>query len=116
MFNKKGITLISLVVTIIVIIILASIVIAVLTSEDKSTIKRATEAKNSFEESQEIDILKVIFFELENKSLTTAEEKRTYITNALTDEGIEDFEVFDQYIRIKDRQYQYSEIAGFDSI
>lgn len=112
--STKGITLVTLVITIIVLTILAGIVVASLTSEDKNIVRRSQESKEDLETDQEKEILESILVEVDNKFFENNEAgnnaKIAYITDALTLEGVKDFEVFIDYVTIKDRIYYFTDI------
>ncbi len=108
--NNKGITLITLVITIIVLTILASVILSSLTSEDKNIVERSKESKNNLEVGQETEILKGILIEIQSKQFNDSQAKIEYIEDALTNEGISDFEVGTESVSIKDREYTYTDI------
>lgn len=121
--NNKGITLITLVVTIIVLMILAGIVVSSLTQEDKNIVDKSKEVRESTEIAQEQEILKNILIEVQNRVFTGANEteitnaKISYINDALINEGIIDAEVSTSSVKIKTRTYNYSDlIPGFSNL
>lgn len=118
MYKKKtGITLISLVLTIIILMILAGIVIATLSDEDKNVVDRSKEVKESLEIDQEKEILQKILIEIENKYFADTNSKILFMTDALTNEGVTDFEVFATSVRIKSREHNFSDLVpGFTSL
>lgn len=119
---KKGITLISLIVTIIVLLIISAVIIATLTQEDKNVIEESREIKEATEVAQEKEILTNILIEIDNRVFSgTPQEitdaKRLYIQDALTNEGVTNFEVNDTSVNIGKRTYNYSDLLpGFSSI
>ena len=80
--NRKGITLIALVITIIVLLILAGVSIATLTG-DNGILTRAQEAKTKTEEAKEDELRKLTALEattnLENKEYIDSDENRALI-------------------------------------
>ena len=83
--NTKGITLIALVISIIVLLILAGITIVAL-SGNNGILKRATEAKNSTEISQEEESVKVAVAEALTQGVGTITTENLKIS--LTNNGL----------------------------
>ena len=81
-YGKKGITLISLVVTIIVLLILAGVTIATLTGEN-GVLTRATEAKNKTEESQEKEGLELAVTSSQMEDVNTLEITEEKLSDAI---------------------------------
>ena len=115
--EKNGITLITLVITIIVLTIIAGIVVASLSSEDKNIVDRSKDSREFTEVEQEKEILQSILIEIDNRYFEDTDAKISYISDALFNEGINNFEIFTDYVSIKDRTYYYSELMpGFNSL
>ncbi len=115
--KKNGITLITLVITIIVLTIIAGIVVASLSSEDKNIVDRSKDSREFTEVEQEKEILQSILIEIDNRYFEDTDAKISYISDALFNEGINNFEIFTDYVSIKDRTYYYSELMpGFNSL
>ena len=81
-YNKRGITLIALVITVIVLLILASITIAALTGEN-GILTRAAEAKNKTEESQEKEGLELAVISTQMKDVNTLEVTEKKLSDAI---------------------------------
>ncbi len=81
-YSKKGITLISLVVTIIVLLILAGVTIATLTG-DNGILNKATEAKNKTEESQEKESLELAITSSQMEDVNTLKISKENLENAI---------------------------------
>lgn len=110
--DKKGITLIALVITIIVLLIISGVVLVTLTNEDKNIVEQSKEVRTNTEIIQEEEILKNILIEVQNKKFQgeILKNKKEYIEKALTEEGITNFEVTNNSVIIKAREYIYSEL------
>lgn len=117
LIKNKGITLITLVITIIILLIIAGVVVATLTSDDRNLIKRTKDTKGFIEEGQEKGIIEAVLIEVENKFFSSTDAKREYIEDALTSEGIENFTILNDHISISDRTYYYTDILpGFSGL
>lgn len=81
-YGKKGITLISLVVTIIVLLILAGVTITTLTG-DNGILTRASEAKNKTEEAQEKESLELAVTSSQMEDVNTLEIDKENLENAI---------------------------------
>ena len=81
-YGKKGITLISLVVTIIVLLILAGVTIATLTG-DNGILTRALEAKNKTEEAQEKESLELAVTSSQMEDVNTLEITEEKLSDAI---------------------------------
>ena len=81
-YGKKGITLISLIVTIIVLLILAGVTIATLIGEN-GILTRATEAKNKTEESQEKEGLELAVTSSQMEDVNTLEITEEKLSDAI---------------------------------
>ena len=81
-YGKKGITLISLVVTIIVLLILAGVTIATLTGEN-GILTRATEAKDKTEEAQEKEGLELAVTSSQMEDVNTLEITEEKLSDAI---------------------------------
>ena len=73
--NKKGITLIALVITIIVILILAGITISMITSQD-GILKKAVEAKERTEKSTNEEKIKLAYIGALDENTLTVDKKK----------------------------------------
>lgn len=86
--NNYGITLISLVITIILLIILAGITINLSLGEN-GIFKKAIEAKNKTEESQAREKLDIILLNLQaEKEINAKYNKDEYLTNKIEEQEI----------------------------
>lgn len=116
--NKKGVTLITLVVIMIVIMILTGVIVSVMSDEDKDIIDMSKEVRSSTEEKQEREILEEIFFEIQNKEYlknAASLDQENYIKDSLNDIGVKNYELFSTYIKIESRTYDYNEfLPGFE--
>ncbi len=81
-YGKKGITLISLVVTIIVLLILAGVTIATLTGEN-GILSRATESKNKTEEAQEKESLELAVTSSQMEDVNTLKITEEKLSDAI---------------------------------
>ena len=81
-YGKKGITLISLVVTIIVLLILAGVTIATLTGEN-GILTRASEAKEKTEEAQEKEGLELAVTSSQMEDVNTLEITEEKLSDAI---------------------------------
>ena len=83
MSNKRGITLIALIVTIIVLLILAGVSIAVLTGEN-GILNRATEAKKTTEEAEVMEKIRLAFLNAQIGKYSGEHSPTDYATFAST--------------------------------
>ena len=109
-YGKKGITLISLVVTIIVLLILAGVTIATLTG-DNGILTRATEAKNKTEESSDIEKIRLAITETQMGDIGYQELTTDSLGSALIKDGTKAI-VFDsedgtKHILFLDKKKEY---------
>ena len=81
-YDKKGITLISLVVTIIVLLILAGVTIATLTGNN-GILTRASESKEKTEKEQEKEQLQLAILDSQIEDVNTSEIKKESLENAI---------------------------------
>ena len=81
-YNKKGITLIALVITIIVLLILAGVTIATLTGEN-GILTRAQDAKNKTEEAQEKEGLELAVTSSQMEDVNTLQINKENLENAI---------------------------------
>ena len=77
--NKKGITLIALVITIIVLLILAGVAIAMLSGEN-GILRKAADAKTKTEEGQEREEMSLVMSEGRIRKITNKEEEIGEVT------------------------------------
>lgn len=107
-FNiEKGITIISLVVTIIVLLILAGVSLATLTG-DNGILEQAGQAKDQAEKRAIEEQLDVALISLENRKFNTDKEKLETLKNKLNINGAE-YEVSSKSMTIKTKQgYTYT--------
>ncbi len=112
-YGKKGITLISLVVTIIVLLILAGVTIATLTG-DNGILTRATEAKNKTEEAQEKESLELAVTSSQMEDVNTLGIDKENLENAIKQQfgNNKDFSVTDNgdgsfLVNMNDTQRMY---------
>ena len=106
--NKKGITLITLVITIIILMILATVVIASITDEDKNIVNRSKSTKKDFEVKQETEILQKILVDMQNYNYIDTAAKIDFISSSLSAEGITSFQVFENRAIINETEYFYN--------
>lgn len=105
--TEKGITIISLVITIIVLLILAGVSIATLTG-DNGIITQAEKAKEQAEKKSVDEQLEVALISLENRKFNTDKEKLEALRNKLNIDGAE-YEVNSKAMIIKTKQgYVYT--------
>ncbi len=112
-YDKKGITLISLVITIIVLLILAGVTIAILIG-DNGILNRATEAKNKIEEAEELEALKLSITSSQMEDINTLEIKKEALENAIKQQfgNSKDFTITDNndgsfLVNMNDTQRMY---------
>ena len=107
---EKGISLISLVITIIVLLILAGVGIGTLTG-DSGIIKQAGDAKEKAERKSILEQIEVAFISLENNRFETDKEKLEALRNKLEIPGAE-YEVSSKSMTISTKQgYKYTILA-----
>ncbi len=115
--NKKGITLITLVITIIILMILATVVIASITDEDKNIVNRSKSTKKDFEVKQETEILQKILVDMQNYNYIDTAAKIDFISSSLSAEGITSFQVFENRAIINETEYFYNILVpGFEDL
>ena len=116
--KQTGITLIALVITIIVLLILAGVSIAMLTGEN-GILKRAAEAKEKTNESQDLEYLKLKATEalMDYYQKNTTESEDEYILDKWDADKTNKIDVHtaDKTITYNGKVYAISDIVGNES-